>query len=151
MKTIEVGREIVAEPEQVWKVITDLDRAPKIFTGIVSVERLDGPAFGVGTRWRETRRIAGQDGTEEMAVTAMDEGKSYEVSAESGGVEYVTTFEVKPSSLGTRVVVTFGGSTKDAGIGQRIMASVFGGVGAKITRDALKQDLADLAAAIERR
>lgn len=148
--TVAVNREVIAEPAEVWTVLTDLDRAPKVFTGIVSVERLEGPAFDVGTRWRETRRIAGKEGTEEMWVSDITPGRSYTVVAEDDGVTYRTVFEVKPSSLGTTVAVTFGAESSGAGIGQRMLMSVFGGVGTKITRDALKQDLADLAAAIER-
>ena len=149
--TLTVNREIIAEPAAVWKVITDLDRAPKVFTGIVAVERVEGDGFDVGTRWRETRRIAGKEGTEEMWVSAVDEGKSYTVSAKDDGVEYTTLFEVKPSSVGTTVAVTFGAEATGAGLGQRMLMSIFGGIGAKITRNALKQDLDDLAAAIERR
>lgn len=144
--TITVAKEIVAEPEQVWKVITNLEQAAKAITHIVSIERLEGSGYEVGTRWRETRRMLGKTATEEMWVSAIDPGKSTVISAESGGVEYTTTFRVKPSSLGTRLECEFSAHSEGAGLGQRLAWAVFGGVGAKATKRMLEQDLDDIAA-----
>lgn len=58
---LHVVREIAAPQGRVWDTITDLATAPVTLSGVTRVERLDaGDAFGVGTRWRETRRMFGR-------------------------------------------------------------------------------------------
>lgn len=147
--TVHVKREIMAEPEAVWRVITDLDRASKVLTSIVKVERLEGEGYDVGVKWRETRRMFGKEESEDMWVTEAVAPRSTTVAAQSRGTTYATVFRCEPSSLGTTLHIDFSAETADAGVGQRLAMAVFGKAGMKATEKALKQDLEDIAKAVE--
>jgi hypothetical protein len=147
--TVHVKREIMAEPEAVWRVITDLDRASKVLTNIVKIERLEGEGYDVGVKWRETRRMFGKEESEDMWVTEAIAPRMTTVAAASRGTTYSTVFRCEPSSLGTTLHIDFSAETADAGMGQRLAMAVFGKAGMKATEKALKQDLEDIAKAAE--
>lgn len=144
--SVTAHREIIAEPEQVWAFITDVERTARYLHAVESVERLTAKGFEVGTRWRETRRIGGNRETSEVWVSAIEPGKYYTVSAERGGVAFQSTYRVLPSSLGTRLQVEYEASTATGGLGG-IMMKMTGGAASKVIKSAIEQDLADLAAA----
>jgi len=56
-------------PDRVFQALTDLDAAAQWMPGYVSIERTGDVRQGVGTRWRETRRMFGREATEEFEVT----------------------------------------------------------------------------------
>ncbi|WP_297081465.1 SRPBCC family protein [uncultured Demequina sp.] len=149
IKPVHVKREIMAEPEAVWRVITDLDNAPKVLTAIVRIERLEGDGYAPGVKWRETRRMFGREESEDMWVTEATAPRSTTVAAESRGTSYSTVFRCEPSSLGTTLHIDFSATTADAGLGQRIAMKVMGKAGMKAMEKALLQDLEDIAKAAE--
>ncbi len=148
---IEVTRTIAAPSDLVWALMTDLPNSPQVMTGIDSVEMLGGPqAFGVGTRWRETRTMFGKQAIEEMEVTAVVPGRSYTVVADSHGTAYSSTLEVVAEGDAACVLrMTFGGEPTSAV--SRVMAATVGRLFVGTTRKALEKDLADIAAAAEAR
>ncbi len=148
MPEIKVTREISAPPDRVWSVLTDLDAAPQMISGIEAVERLDGGGeFRVGTRWQETRTMFGRQATEEMEVTALDEGRSYTVEADGHGAHYTSTITVEPAAAGSRVVMTFAGEPQ--GTVAKVLAATVGRLFQGATRKALAKDLDDVASAAE--
>jgi carbon monoxide dehydrogenase subunit G len=147
--TVRVQRDILAEPAEVWAVLTDVERFSKVLTSVDLVERVSGTGFEVGTRWRETRRMFGKSATEEMWVAEVEAPSRIVVHAESKGTRYETVFDLTPSSLGTRLSVTFGAETSEASAGQKLSWALMGPLGAKATKSALEQDLADIARAVE--
>jgi carbon monoxide dehydrogenase subunit G len=147
--TVRAQRDIIAEPGDVWAVLTDLERFEKVLTAVDKVERVSGEGFGPGVRWRETRRMFGKSSTEEMWVAEMDAPQRMLVRADSKNTVYETAFELTPTGLGTRLTVTFGARTDDASAGQKFAWALFGPMGAKATKSALEQDLADIANAVE--
>jgi carbon monoxide dehydrogenase subunit G len=149
-REITVSRVVHAAPEQVWAVLTDLDAAPTTLRGVSRVERVAGPAYDVGTRWRETRRVLGKEETQEMEVTETSPAETTTVEARSGGVDYRTVFTLAPEGDGTLLTVCFGASHPDPTWLQRVTAAVFGSVGAAMTTRLLAQDLADIAAVAEK-
>lgn len=145
-----VKRVVHATPDEVWAVITDLENASETLRGVSAVEVIEGPAYGVGTRWRETRRILGMEETQTMEVAESDPPLSTTVTARSRGVDYRTVFTLEPVEDGTLLTVRFGATHPDPNLLQRLTATLFNPVGAAVTTRLLNQDLADIAARAER-
>ena len=143
-----VERAVAAPPAVVWGIITDLDRTADVISSITAVERLDGgTGFGVGTRWRESRVLFGRQATEVLEVTALDEGRSYTVEADSRGAHYRSVLRVEADGAGSLISMSFEG--EPTGTVSRLMASTIGRLFAGSTRKAMQQDLDDIAAAAE--
>ena len=148
MAPLEATKKVNASPERVWQIITDLEGSQRVITGIIDIERLDGGrTFGVGTRWRETRKMMGKTATEEMTVTAVDPGRSYHTRAGNSKVEYESTMFVLPSDGGAIVGMSFSGEPKTTG--GKIMAATIGRLFAGATRKMMVKDLEDIAAFAE--
>ena len=65
-------RKVNADPAKVWALVTDVDSFTDMIRGITDVERLDDlPQFGVGTRWRETRKMFGSEATDDDVANVM--------------------------------------------------------------------------------
>lgn len=149
VSTVLAQREIKADPREVWSVITDIDGAAEVLSGVISIERLEGQGYDVGVRWRETRRMFGKEASEEMWVAAVDAPRSTTVKAESSGTLYSTVFTCEPRGLGTLLSVAFTGETVNASLGQRLAWALFGPLGRKASEKALVRDLDDIARAAE--
>lgn len=148
--TVTLERSIAAPPETVWRVLTDLEAAPEILSGVSRVERLAGVGYTIGTRWRETRTMMGRDETEEMEVVGIDEGRSTMIAAEARGMAYRTEFTLEPAPEGTLLRMRFGGSLQSPSWAQRVAAKLTARLGMAVTRKMMQQDLDDIAAAAER-
>ncbi|MDA1062542.1 MAG: SRPBCC family protein [Chloroflexi bacterium] len=151
MRELSVSREIAAPAASTWEIATDLDHAAEVVSGIRSIARLDGGAgFGVGTRWRETRRMFGREATEEMEVAALDPGRSYTVEASSRGMQYRSVLSVEPLDAGrSRITMRFGSEAQ--GWAARASAATLGRLFEGSLRKALRGDLDDIARAAESR
>ena len=148
MKGLEFSRSINAATERVWDMITDLDGAPQRLSGVDAIERLSGPEFGVGTRWRETRTMFGREATEEMEVATVTPGRAYTVLAESHGMKYDSEWRVGDGGDETSLLtMTFSGEPQ--GLGAKLMAATVGRLFRGATKKALMQDLDEIAAAAE--
>ncbi len=146
---VDVERRIAAPPGRVWEALTDIEGSPRVISGIERVEMLSDGAFGVGTRWRETRRMLGKDATEEMWVTACEAPARYVVEAESHGAHYTSEFVLTPESgEATTVRLSFGSEVQKAGVA-KVMGKLLGGIGSKAVAKALAKDLSDVAGALE--
>ena len=149
MRELMVSQEVAAEPESVWAIITDVDAFERTISAVEKVERLDdGDGFGVGTRWRETRRMFGRTATEEMEVTSIDAGRSYVTEANSHGAHYRTVMTVEASgSGGTRLSTRFG--AEPDGLVMKVVAATVGRLFERATRKALEKDLTEIAVAAQ--
>ena len=74
-----VRKEIAASPERVFASLKDLDAASKWMQNFVGIEKLSPGKFGVGTKWRETRRMFGREASELFEVTGLEPNKSLEL------------------------------------------------------------------------
>ncbi|GAB94964.1 carbon monoxide dehydrogenase subunit G [Kineosphaera limosa] len=142
-------RDVDAPPEAIWRVLTDLDNAPRNLSQVVSIERIGGDGYGPGTRWRETRTMFGRSEAQEMWVESVDPPRATVVRAQAGGVDYTTTFEVTPRDGGSRITMRFAGAQQAPSVLQRLAWTVLGPIGMRVTRKAMQGDLDDIAAAAE--
>ncbi|MFL5348249.1 MAG: SRPBCC family protein [Hyalangium sp.] len=74
-----VRKEIAASPDRVFAVLKDLDSAKQWMPSLVGIEKLSPGPFGVGTQWRETRRMFGSNASEVYEVTRFEPGRSLEL------------------------------------------------------------------------
>lgn len=149
MSQIEVTRTVAAPADRVWEIITDLDESTSVISAIEAYERLDeGSAFGVGTRWRETRTMFGRQASEELEVTAVEPGRSYTVEGDSRGAHYTSQMIVTPMGAdSSQLTMTFGGEA--SGAMAKILATTVGKLFEGATKKALQKDLEEIAAAAE--
>ncbi len=149
-RSVVVERRVAASQGRVWEALTDLGRMDRMLSGVTRVEVLTDGGFGVGTRWRETRRMFGKDATEEMWVTVSEPPERYVVEAESHGSRYVSKWVLRadgPES--TTILMTFSADATGAVAG--LLAKVMGSVGARAVRKAVTKDLDDVAGWVEGR
>lgn len=148
MPDLSVSRHIAAPTEEVWSIITDLEGSVETISGITSIERLDGGAdFGVGTRWRETRKMFGKEATEEMEVTSLEVQRSYTTVADGHSVHYMSTMSVEAAGDGTLLSMTFDAAPQ--GGFAKFMAATVGRLMKGATRKMIARDLEDIAKAVE--
>ena len=110
-------------------------------SGIESVEFVSDTHAGLGTRWRETRRMYGRAATEEMAITGFEAPSGYTVEAHAPEVLYRTEYRVEDNGAGTLVTMTFGGEPTTTI--SRILALVTEPLTGSV-RKAVEADLADM-------
>lgn len=107
MPRVTVSQSVAAPPAEVFAACADFAGAPGRIAEIIRVELLTPGPVGVGTRFRETRKLFGKEATETMEVVAFDPPRGYELRAASGGNEYHTRFAFVPDGAGTRVDAEF--------------------------------------------
>ncbi|MFE5733067.1 SRPBCC family protein [Streptomyces sp. NPDC056528] len=146
--SVVVERRVAASPGRVWETITDLPDLPRVLTGVRKVEVLTPGGFGVGTRWRETRRTLGREATEEMTVTACEPPDRYVTVADSHGTHYVSELTLTPDGTGSTVLrMTF--SARPAhGRAPGAVGRLLARFGARAVAKALAKDLSDVANAV---
>lgn len=149
-RSVVVERRIAAGQGPVWESLTDLRGMAQVLGSVTHVEVLTAGVFGVGTRWRETRRMFGKEATEEMWVTACEPPERYVVEAESHGTHYISEWRLLADGpTATTVRMTFTGVASGGVTG--LLAKVLGGVGARAVGKAVAKDLEDVAVAVEGR
>jgi carbon monoxide dehydrogenase subunit G len=148
---IEIHQDVNAPADAVWTLITDIEHCPQFIAGIESVQMLSGDQeFGVGTRWRETRVMFGKSATEEMTVTAVEPGRSYETEAHHGKVIYTSRMTVEPNGDDASVL-TMHFDAEASGMLNKTLGAVVGKIMEGSTRKLMQQDLVDIAEAAELR
>ncbi|MFJ9433365.1 SRPBCC family protein [Streptomyces sp. NPDC101490] len=149
--SVVVERRVAASPGRVWESITDLPALPRVLSGVQRVEVLTEGGFGVGTRWRETRRMLGREATEEMTVTDCEPPDRYVTTAASHGMRYVSELTLAPDGTGgTTLRMAFSARPAD-GRAPGLLARLTARLGAKAVAKALTKDLTELARAVENR
>ena len=145
---IKATRLIQAPIDRVFDVFSDITRIEERISGITKVDILSETKSGVGTRWRETRVMFGQEATEEMEISAFTLNRSYEVVAASRGAEYHSIYNFTEENGGTRVEMVFSGKALS------FMAKLMSPLAALMsgaTRKALEADMDELKAVCEQR
>jgi hypothetical protein len=132
----------------VWAVITNIENASEICSGIDKIEILEKQTSGlVGLKWRETRILFGKPAAVEKWIIDAAENDFYQARAEDGGFVFLTTKRLSESNGG--VTLTESHESKPQTFGAKLsipMLFLFKGV----IKKALLQDLKDIKAAVER-
>lgn len=100
--TTTLSRSVSGTPEEVWKVVTDLEAMPTWRPGIEAVERL--PDREGRPVWRET----GETGPLTLEVVASEEPRRMTTRIADEGLPFggTWTYELEPAETGTRVTIT---------------------------------------------
>lgn len=106
MSRTTVVRTIDAPLAQVFETVAHIDNFAKAVPDIVGIEFISQVTSGVGTRFRETRRMRGKETTTELEVTEYVENDRVRIVADAGGTIWDTVFEVAPESDQVRLMVT---------------------------------------------
>ncbi|MCL7749589.1 SRPBCC family protein [Halalkalibacter alkaliphilus] len=100
--------------EKVYQGLLDLDSAKHWMQGLVRMERLDEGPMKVGSRWKETRKMMGQEAMELFEVTGLEPDKIQLFvdgsKGTSGKGEHFYTYSIK--ELGNSTEVTLHGEIK---------------------------------------
>ncbi len=147
MTQFSMSKRIAAPVERVFNVATDLECAAERVRGIERIELLTEGPMRVGTRWRETRKMMGQESTETLEVFAFDRPQSYTVGCESCGAYFETTFRFEPDGDGT--LVTLDARNESRSLVAKLMSPIGNMMFGKVMRKCKGDDLDDLARAAE--
>ncbi|MCP4140205.1 MAG: SRPBCC family protein [Chloroflexi bacterium] len=140
---------IKGKKEDVWNAITDIEGSVERVGAIESIEILEKPETGIlGLKWKETRTMFGQEATEVMWITDAKENEYYQTRAENHGAVYVSRLEVE--EVGNETTLTMGFEGEPQGLGAKIMSFLTGFMFKGATEKALKQDLIDIKAFVEK-
>ncbi|WP_025617464.1 SRPBCC family protein [Salinispora cortesiana] len=147
MSRVTVMRSIQAQPNDVWRLLTDLTVQTYATLGRVVLTRGE---FGPGAAWREVR--SQPDGSaliEEFVVVEAEPPHRLVLASPGTEVNYLVTWTLRRARYrGERTtVVTVTQEAIPSGARGRIVAFLLGGLAARAVAGALRRDLAELAAA----
>lgn len=103
MNGFSMSRHIDADPKDVFAVFTDFANAADRISGIERTEVLTPGEIGVGTRFRDTRKMFNREATETMEVSSFEADRSYCIRSSACGCDFLSTFAFEPDAGGTRV------------------------------------------------
>lgn len=106
----QITHTLPASPERAFQGLTNLENAHAWMPGLIRVERLSGTDAGVGSRWRETRKMYGTEATEEFEVIAFEPPSRFWLRVDgskgsSGSGIYTFDYRLSAEGGGTRVVL----------------------------------------------
>jgi hypothetical protein len=105
MSRIVVTRTIAAPIDLVFNTVANINQFSKAVPRIVKYEFLSDVKSGVGTRFRETRLMKGQEATTELEVTEYIANDHVRIVADSHGTVWDTVFTVKLEKSHTELTV----------------------------------------------
>ncbi len=157
MEPIERKIRIAAPVEHVWRVFSDIDRLPERIDHVVSVERIGGPEFDVGTTWRHVARAprGAETGARQVQTAATVEvigcarGEFYVLAIETPLGRAVHAYEFTPIAEATtelRAVVQL----QPTGLWSRIVVGLLGRFLARALDTGLERLMVELKRATER-
>jgi len=139
---------IQASKEDIWKVITDIDRAPDRISGIEKVNVLERPEKGlVGLKWEESRKMFGREARETMWITDAKENAFYETRAENQGAVYTSGMHIVEEGGETWLKMVF--ASEPTSFLARMLAAVMTPFFKGATQKMMRQDLEDIKKVVE--
>lgn len=106
MKAMTAKRQIDAPVDRVFRAVAEVEEFKKASPDIVKVEMLSDVRSGVGTRFRETRKMKGREASTVLEITEYAPSERVRFVAESGGALWDSLFAVRPAAGGTELALT---------------------------------------------
>lgn len=149
-----VSRVIAALPQDIWDVVASVESSPLVLRSIESVELLTEGEFGEGTRYLRTRSLLGRTETRVVTVVEADPPRHVVLESDFAGIGYRLAIELRKSgdhmSSRPRTRVWMRVWDHPAQDDPSFLQRILGSLGTRATEESLAQDLADIAAAVER-
>lgn len=95
------SRQIKAPIAAVFDAITNIEKFPEKNPDIINVEILTDQKTGVGTRFRETRRMGKREGVTELECTEYVENERVRFVTDQGGTIWDSVYTTKAIDDGT--------------------------------------------------
>jgi hypothetical protein len=92
--------------EEVFAFAADLCNAPKVMAHVLSSEKLTEGPVGVGTQFKERRKMGAQDTTSILEFIEYIPNRSYAIQSETNGIEVIYRYRFKTYDNGTLVDFT---------------------------------------------
>ncbi len=144
MSQISVTRNIDAPVERVFRTVSDINNLPEAIPDIVRAEIISDVKTGVGTRFRETRLMAGHEATAELEVTEFVENDRVRIVADTHGTVWDSLFTVKSTAGCTELTLTMDARP------HTLAAKLTGTMAMAMIRQALERDMDAVKAFCER-
>ena len=102
--------DLAATPDRVFAALNDHTLIRQWMPGLVRFEPLTPEVSGVGSQWRETRKMFGHEATEVFEVTAQEPPRRLSLMCDgrkgsSGKGEYRFDYRLEPIGSGTRLSI----------------------------------------------
>ena len=94
MTRTRIGRTINAPVDAVFETVSDISQYTRAVPDIVRVEFVTERKTGVGTRFRETRRMGKREATTELEVTEYVKDERVRMVSDAGGTVWDSVFTV---------------------------------------------------------
>ena len=106
MKAMTAKRQIDAPVDRVFRAVAEVDEFKKASPAIAAVEMLSETRTGVGTRFRETRKMKGREASTVLEITEYAPNERVRFVAESGGAIWDSLFTMRTAEGGTELALT---------------------------------------------
>ena len=103
MPGFEMSEFIHRSPQEVFDFISASENAPKVVPSVTSMVKLTEGPVRVGTRYRETRLMKGEEHQTELEIVEYEPVQKYAMKNETDGIETVYRYTFRPEEGGTRV------------------------------------------------
>ncbi len=100
MTRVQVTRDIAAPVERVFGAITQIEKLPETNPDIVSVELLTEQREGVGTKFREIRRMGKSEHPTDLEIVELVPDESTRMISDAHGTVWDTLFRVRATGDG---------------------------------------------------
>ena len=105
MTSMTVTRRIAAPVGVVFRTVADIRQFSQVVPQIIRIEFLSDVRSGIGTRFRETRLMNGQEMATELAVTEYVENDRVRIVSDAGGTVWDTVFTVAAAEGSTELTM----------------------------------------------
>ena len=131
-----VSELIAAAPDEVYRVLIDVERSAEVLPGVSRVEVLSEERSGAGLKWRESRRMMGRDASIELEIVEATRPHRLKIESRVMNTSYESTFTITAASGGTHLAHDF------KSVGGGFLAGIIEKMTAGTMKSSMQADLA---------